>query len=108
MGSISVELGAKSVGQSKPVRVNPVELLNKHSLLASGERDGLSVIQLPAHGQNRRQLKRRSDSSTLTSHPVAHGRRLYPLCNLLLLPVRSACSLNPGDFVPDGSDDRTL
>ena len=108
MVSISVEQGAKSVDLSKPVRVNPVELLSKHSLQVREERDGLPVIQLPDHGQNWRQLRRRPDSSTLASHQVAHGRRHYPLCKLLLLPVRSTCSLNPGDFVPDGSGDRTL
>ena len=108
MGSISGELGAKSVNLSKPVWVNPVKLLSKHSLLVREERDGLPVIQLSEHGQNRRQLRRRHDSSTLTSHPVAHGRRPCPLCKLLLLPVRSTCSLSPGDFVRDGSGDRTL
>ncbi len=46
MRSISVELGAKSVDLSKPVRVNPVELLSKHSLQVREERDGLPVIQL--------------------------------------------------------------
>ncbi len=107
MGSISVEMGAKSVDLSKPVRVNPVELLSKHSLLVREERDGLPVFQLPENGQNRRQLRRLPDSSTLTFHPVVHGRRPYPLCKLLPLPVRSTCSLNPGDFVPDGSGDRT-
>ena len=56
MGSISFELGAKSVDLSKPVRVNPVELLSKHSLLVREERDGLSVIQLPQRGQNRRRM----------------------------------------------------
>ena len=108
MGSISVELGAKSVELSEPVRVNPVELLSKHSLQVREERDGLPVIQLPEHGQNRRQLRRRHDSSTLTSHPVAHAWRPYPQCKLLRLPIRSTCSPNPDDFVPDGSGDRTL
>ena len=108
MGSISGELGAKSVNLSKPVRVNPVELLSKHFLLVWEERDGLPVFQLPEHGQNRRQLRRLPDSSTLTSYPIAHGRRPCPLRKLLLLPVRSTCSLSPGDFVPDGSGDRTL
>ncbi len=108
MGSISLELGAKSVDLSKPVRVNPVELLSKHSLQVREERDGLPVIQLPEHGQNRRQLRRRHDSSTLASHLVAHGRRPYPQCKLLLLPVRSTGSPNPDDFVPDGSGDRIL
>ncbi len=108
MGSISVELGAKSVELSEPVRVNPVELFSKYALLVREEPDGLPVIQLPDHGQNRWQLRRRPDSSTLTSHPVAYGKRPYRLCKLLLLPVRSTYSLNPGDFVPDGSGDRTL
>ncbi len=107
MESISVELGVKIVSLSKPVRLNPVKLLSKHSLLVREERDGLTVIQLPEHDQNRRQLRRRPDSSTLTSHPVAHGRRPCPLCKLLLLPVRSTCSPNPDDFVRDDSGDRT-
>ena len=58
MGSISVELGAKSVDLSKLVRVNPVELLNKHSLLVREERDGLPVIQF-----NFQSMVRTGDSS---------------------------------------------
>ncbi len=54
MGSISGELGAKSVNLSKQVWVNPVELLRMHFLLVWEERYGLPVFQLPEHGQNRR------------------------------------------------------
>ena len=105
MGSISGELGAKSVNLSKPIIwANSVDLLSMYFLLIWEERDGLPVFQLQEHGQNGRQLRRLPDSSTLTSHPIAHGRRHCPLCKLLLLQVRSTCSLNPGDFVPDGTN----
>ncbi len=58
MGSISVELGAKSVDLSKPVQVIPVELLNKHTLQVIEERDGLPVIQF-----NFQSMVRTGDSS---------------------------------------------